>query len=150
MGKSIPFKGLYIIEKKQKAKDEYSNPIVKAVLWDPDREAESANAKNSREEKTEFLRQKKEEISAIEDKIKDTDNGGKQAEENKMGVMPMNKLIINVALPMILSMFVQACYNIVDRGSPKKRGTQARRVKISISDFYLVRQGFSQRICSLN
>ena len=59
--------------KKQKAKDEYSNPIVKAVLWDPDREAESANAKNSREEKTEFLRQKKEEISAIEDKIKDTD-----------------------------------------------------------------------------
>ena len=31
--------------KKQKAIDEYSDePIVKAVLWEPDREAESANA----------------------------------------------------------------------------------------------------------
>ena len=34
--------------------------------------------------------------------------------ENKMGVMPVNKLLINMALPMVLSMFVQACYNIVD------------------------------------
>ena len=37
-----------------------------------------------------------------------------KTEENKMGVMPVNKLIINIALPMILSMLVQALYNIVD------------------------------------
>lgn len=34
--------------------------------------------------------------------------------ENKMGVMPINKLIINMSLPMIISMLVQAMYNIVD------------------------------------
>ncbi len=34
--------------------------------------------------------------------------------ENKMGTMPVNKLIINIGLPMILSMLVQALYNIVD------------------------------------
>lgn len=34
--------------------------------------------------------------------------------ENKMGVMPINKLLITMALPMILSMLVQALYNIVD------------------------------------
>ncbi|MBO4446049.1 MAG: MATE family efflux transporter [Clostridia bacterium] len=35
-------------------------------------------------------------------------------EENKMGVMPVGKLLISMALPMILSMLVQALYNIVD------------------------------------
>lgn len=34
--------------------------------------------------------------------------------ENKMGTMPLLKLIITMSLPMILSMLVQACYNIVD------------------------------------
>lgn len=34
--------------------------------------------------------------------------------ENKMGVMPIKKLIISVSLPMIISMLVQALYNIVD------------------------------------
>ena len=34
--------------------------------------------------------------------------------ENKMGVMPIPKLILNMSLPMILSMLVQALYNIVD------------------------------------
>ena len=34
--------------------------------------------------------------------------------ENKMGVMPIPKLIINMSLPMIASMLVQALYNIVD------------------------------------
>lgn len=34
--------------------------------------------------------------------------------ENKMGVMPMTKLIITMSLPMMLSMLVQALYNIVD------------------------------------
>ena len=35
-------------------------------------------------------------------------------QENKMGVMPVKKLIINMSLPMMASMLVQALYNIVD------------------------------------
>ena len=35
-------------------------------------------------------------------------------EENKMCVMPVNKLLISMALPMMISMLVQALYNIVD------------------------------------
>jgi len=34
--------------------------------------------------------------------------------ENKMGTMPENKLLINMAVPMMLSMLVQALYNVVD------------------------------------
>ena len=34
--------------------------------------------------------------------------------ENKMGVMPIGKLLANMAIPMILSMLVQALYNVVD------------------------------------
>ena len=34
--------------------------------------------------------------------------------ENKMGVMPVGRLLINMALPMIISMLVQALYNVVD------------------------------------
>ena len=34
--------------------------------------------------------------------------------ENKMGVMPVGKLLFTMALPMIISMLVQALYNIVD------------------------------------
>lgn len=34
--------------------------------------------------------------------------------ENKMGVMPIPKLLITMSLPMILSMLVQALYNVVD------------------------------------
>ena len=34
--------------------------------------------------------------------------------ENKMGVMPMNKLIISMSLPIMISMLVQALYNVVD------------------------------------
>ena len=35
-------------------------------------------------------------------------------QENKMGVMPVNKLLLNMAVPMMVSMLVQALYNIVD------------------------------------
>ena len=35
-------------------------------------------------------------------------------QENKMGVMPIGKLLVNMALPIILSMLVQALYNVVD------------------------------------
>lgn len=34
--------------------------------------------------------------------------------ENKMGTMPVNKLILNMAVPMMISMIFQALYNIVD------------------------------------
>ena len=34
--------------------------------------------------------------------------------ENKMGVMPVKKLIVTMSLPMMISMLVQALYNIVD------------------------------------
>ena len=34
--------------------------------------------------------------------------------ENKMGTMPVGKLLANMALPMIISMLVQALYNVVD------------------------------------
>lgn len=36
------------------------------------------------------------------------------ARENKMGVMPINRLLINMAVPIIISMLVQALYNVVD------------------------------------
>lgn len=35
-------------------------------------------------------------------------------QENKMRTMPVNKLLISMSLPMIISMLVQAMYNIVD------------------------------------
>ena len=35
-------------------------------------------------------------------------------EENKMGVMPVNKLLLTMSLPMMASMLVQSLYNIVD------------------------------------
>lgn len=34
--------------------------------------------------------------------------------ENKMGVMPIGKLVLSMSVPMMLSMLVQALYNIVD------------------------------------
>ena len=34
--------------------------------------------------------------------------------ENKMGVMPVNRLLISMSLPMMISMVVQALYNVVD------------------------------------
>ena len=34
--------------------------------------------------------------------------------ENKMGVMPVGRLLVNISLPMMISMLVQALYNIVD------------------------------------
>ncbi len=39
---------------------------------------------------------------------------GVKTQENKMGVMPVDKLLLNMSLPMMVSMLVQALYNIVD------------------------------------
>lgn len=37
-----------------------------------------------------------------------------EIKENKMGIVPINKLLLSMSLPMMLSMLVQALYNIVD------------------------------------
>lgn len=37
-----------------------------------------------------------------------------QTKENKMGTMPVNKLLVSMSLPMMVSMLVQALYNVVD------------------------------------
>ena len=41
--------------------------------------------------------------------------GGKIVETtNKMGTMPINRLLLSMSLPMVAAMLVQALYNIVD------------------------------------
>lgn len=36
------------------------------------------------------------------------------SQENKMGTLPINKLLITMSLPMMISMLVQAMYNVID------------------------------------
>ncbi len=43
-----------------------------------------------------------------------TPAGGAAPRENKMGVMPVGRLLAGMALPMMISMLVQALYNVVD------------------------------------
>lgn len=40
--------------------------------------------------------------------------GEETIQENKMGTMPVNRLLITMSIPMIISMLVQALYNVVD------------------------------------
>lgn len=44
----------------------------------------------------------------------DKKNIDEHGPENKMGIMPVKKLIVNMSLPMMISMLVQALYGIVD------------------------------------
>ncbi len=37
-----------------------------------------------------------------------------QVQENKMGIMPVGKLLMSMSIPMMISMLVQALYNVVD------------------------------------
>lgn len=37
-----------------------------------------------------------------------------EIKENKMGYVPVGKLVFTMSLPMIISMLVQACYNVID------------------------------------
>ncbi len=48
-----------------------------------------------------------------------------QREENKMGVQPVKKLIISMSLPMMVSMLVQALYNVVDSIYVARLSTEA-------------------------
>ena len=43
-----------------------------------------------------------------------TPTAGSAPQENKMGVLPVGKLLANMAIPMMISMLFQALYNIVD------------------------------------
>ncbi|MBP3205575.1 MAG: MATE family efflux transporter [Lachnospiraceae bacterium] len=56
----------------------------------------------------------------------------KKIAENKMGVMPINKLLISMSLPMMISMLVQALYNIVDSIFVSQIGEYALRA-VSLS-----------------
>ena len=40
--------------------------------------------------------------------------GEETIQENKMGTMPVNRLLITMSIPMIIAMLVQALYNVVD------------------------------------
>ena len=46
--------------------------------------------------------------------MQQTKEHGQAPRENKMGVMPIPKLLYSMSIPMIISMLVQALYNIVD------------------------------------
>lgn len=48
-----------------------------------------------------------------------------EIQENKMGTMPINKLLISMSLPMIISMLVQAMYNVVDSVFVARLGEEA-------------------------
>jgi len=45
---------------------------------------------------------------------KEPKNMSTEQTENKMGVMPINRLLLSMSVPMMISMLVQALYNIVD------------------------------------
>jgi putative MATE family efflux protein len=42
------------------------------------------------------------------------ENQAEKRPENKMGVMPVRKLLLSMSIPMMISMLVQALYNVVD------------------------------------
>ena len=48
-----------------------------------------------------------------------------ERKENKMGVMPVKKLILTMSLPMMVSMLVQALYNVVDSVFVARIGEEA-------------------------
>lgn len=41
-------------------------------------------------------------------------NSTEQRQENRMGTMPVNRLLLSMAVPIMISMLVQALYNVVD------------------------------------
>ena len=53
-------------------------------------------------------------ISQATAEIEEDEESAANQPENKMGRMPINKLLLTMSIPMIISMLVQACYNVVD------------------------------------
>ncbi len=67
-------------------------------------------------------------ISYIQEPQAVSDEGGNlvpEMQENKMGVLPVKRLIVTMSLPMMVSMLVQALYNIVDSIFVSQVGEQA-------------------------
>lgn len=64
------------------------------------------NNKIGEQQRLHIINRKKEDIHTMSQENKQ--------QENKMGVMPVDKLLISMSLPMMISMLVQALYNIVD------------------------------------
>ncbi len=62
--------------------------------------------------------------------------------ENKMGTMPINKLLLTMAVPMVISMLVQALYNIIDslyvaRISPEQNELTAIALAFAAQNFMI-------------
>ena len=49
--------------------------------------------------------------------------------ENKMGTMPVQKLLLKMSLPAIASMLLQALYNVVDSVFVSRLGEDALAIK---------------------
>ena len=74
--------------------------------------------------------------------------------ENKMGVMPVGRLLFTISLPIIISMLVQALYNVVDSifvaGFDNVAGTGALTVAFPIQNLMIaVAVGFSVGISAI-
>ena len=40
--------------------------------------------------------------------------GKREESQNKLGTMPIGRLLVTMSVPMMISMFIQALYNVVD------------------------------------
>lgn len=47
--------------------------------------------------------------------------------QNKMAVLPVNKLMLSMGIPMVLSMVLQALYNIVDSAFVSNMATGGKK-----------------------
>lgn len=63
-------------------------------------------------------------VGEVREKSSDSEST-EPKKENKMGVMPVNKLLLTMGIPMMISMLVQALYNIVDSIFVAKLGQDA-------------------------
>lgn len=75
---------------------------------------EKIDTEERNEQDTMTRERAEQETRTQEQTAQERENKEHAAEENKMGVMPVNKLLISISLPMMVSMLVQALYNIVD------------------------------------
>ena len=89
-----------------------------------------------------------------EEPLKEGDGAPAQGKENKMGVMPMNRLLLGMATPMMISMLVQAFYNIVDsffvariKDGAGEAGTSALSALGMAFPFQMLMMAFASGMC---
>lgn len=75
-------------------------------------EAKEQETKEQETKETEVKEQKVKEVKLKEAEVEKTEVA--EAEENKLGTMSVNKLLLSTSLPMVISMLVLALYNVVD------------------------------------